>query len=146
MRRLVAKFPVLRWIAVLPASSAAWFVALFVAMHLHSIVEGFCPPELVVSGQCTAPWYPTADRIVLCVAVALSAFVVVLAAAASAPTHKLNVARLALAVGAAIAAGMAIPDGRFWELGSAVVAGVGALLIVAAWVRREGRSGSGNVA
>ena len=138
--------PVLRWLAVLPASIAAWFAALFVGMHLHSVVGSFCPPELVVSGQCTAAWYPMADKIVVCVAVALSAAVVVVTAAFVAPSHRAGIARLALALGIAVAAVMAIPSGLYWELASAVAAGIGAVLLVSARERRETRSTSGDTA
>jgi len=136
---------VLRWIALVPAAIAAWYVAFFAGLHLLSIVDSYCPPELVVSGTCTADWYPTAEQIVICVGVGLSAFLVILTTAIVAPSHKVLFSRIALGVGVLVAAVMGIAAGAYYELASAVLVGLGSLLVVTAWLRSP-RSKSGTVA
>ena len=128
---------VLRWIALVPACLLAWVIAFLVGLRVLGVVEGFCPPELVVSGMCGASWYPAAERATICFGVGLSAFLVVLASAITAPSQKVAFAQLALAVGTIIAAVMAFSGDLYWELGAAVLSGTAALFMVKAWLHRQ---------
>jgi hypothetical protein len=136
----------LRWISLVPACIAAWYVALFTGIFLHGILFSYCPQNLVAYGMfCDAEWFPAAERSLMCFGAALSAVLVVLTAAAMAPTHKITVARVALAVGAVVAVIMAIHIGKYAEFISAVFAGALAALAVDLLLRRY-RSRSVDVA
>ena len=127
---------ILRWLAIIPACILSWYVALFVGIYLHGMIDTFCPPQLIVSGFCTASWYPAVGRIVICLGVALSAFLVVVTAALIAPAHRVLISRIALVVGAVIAAWMALETGSYIEFVSAFLSGFLATLIVVAVSRR----------
>ena len=131
---------VLRWTAIIPACILAWYVALFVGIYILGIVDGFCPPDQVISGFCQASWYPTAERVVICFGTALSAILVVLTAAIIAPTNRILVSRLALGVGAVIATVMAIQLGTYLELISALAAGTLGVLAVGYFAHRWRKS------
>ena len=120
----------LRWLALIPACVAAWWLALLVGLCIRSVVNSFCPPELVVSGFCEASWYPAAEDAVICFGVALSAFLVVLTAALVAPTHRVLASKAALVSGSAVAIYFAIGTGAYFALAAAVLAGVLALVVV----------------
>lgn len=128
---------VLRWIAVIPACILAWYAAaLFAGIYVLGVVDSFCPPELVVSGMCTASWYPAAERTVICFGVGLSALFVIVTAAAVSPTHKIFVSRLALGVGCVVAGIMGVMASAYLELIAAILAGICALFLVTWWLRR----------
>lgn len=127
---------VFRWLLITPACVAAWYLALFIGLYIHSIVASFCPPEFIVSGFCEAPWYPTAEKIVMCSGAALSAFLVVLTAAAVAPSHRVLASKIALAIGAVVAIIFAVAGGAYFALASALLAGLLGVLVATALVRR----------
>ena len=83
---------VLRWLCVPPAALAAWYLALILALLLHTAVEGFCPPDQVVSGACFAPWFLRFSDVLVCFGAALAASLIVLAAFLVAPSHRFHVA------------------------------------------------------
>ena len=130
----------LRWLALIPACIAAWWVALFAGLFLHSVLLSFCPPEMTDSGIfCDAEWYPAAKRILICFGAALSAVFVVLTAAIVAPSHRILVSFIAFGVGAVVATVMAAQIGRYAELASALAAGILASFAVTLTVRRSQR-------
>ncbi len=120
-----------RWLAIIPACIAAWWLALFIGLYVRSVVNGLCPPESLAYGfLCEASWYPAAAEAVLCFGVALSAILVVLTAAAVAPRHRVLTAKAALIVGTLVAIYFAIGTGAYLALGAAVLAGTFALVVV----------------
>jgi hypothetical protein len=122
---------VLRWISVVPACIAAWYVALFTGIIVHSRVFSLCPPELVAYGVfCDAKWFPAAERAVMCFGAALAAVLVVLTATVVAPSHRILISRVALGVGTIVAVVMAVRLGQYAELLSAVCAGALATLFI----------------
>ncbi len=128
---------VFRWLALIPACVAAWWLALFIGLYVRSLIVGFCPPELVdVSGFCEASWYPAAEDAVICFGVALSAFLVVLTAALVAPTHRVLASKAALAIGTVVAIYFAVGTGAYFALAAAVLAGIFAVLVVTTIVKR----------
>ena len=127
---------VFRWLALIPACIAAWFIALAVGLYVRGIVASFCPPEFVISGFCEAPWYPAAEKSVIAFGVALSAFLVVLTAAAVAPTHRILAAKAALTIGTAVAIAFAAGTGEYMALTIAVLTGSLGLVVVTVIVRR----------
>lgn len=105
---------ILRWVAVPLAGVVGWLATLFVGMASIGLLDSLCPPELVVSGACTAPWY---DPAFTTLAVAFSfvvAFPIVLAPAATAPTHRFAVAIVAFLCGAAFATYVVAVDYSLW--------------------------------
>ena len=135
-----ATLAVFRWLLLLPAVFAAWVLAVVCGYLLLSYVESLCPPELMVSGMCTADWFPRASTAVFCFSAGLAAALIVLATALVAPAHKLRAIWIAYAVGAALACLLAL-EGRSWpELASALGAGALAATMASAFVARAGRS------
>ena len=124
----------LRWIGILPAAIAGWYLALFVALIFHGLLDSFCPPDEVTSGMCNASWYPFASRSVICFGAALSAFLVVFFSSLVAPSHRGTVAWVSYLVGAVLALYMAVFASRYashyLELFSAVAMGLFAVWAV----------------
>lgn len=101
---------VARWLLVVPAAFAGWYLALVAAMLVYGLAQRLCPAELVVSGACTAPWHaPFFDALVVGGA-ALAATLIVLLPALVAPARRVAVARLAYAAGLAAAAWLVVGD------------------------------------
>jgi len=118
----------LRWIGIVPAAIVGWYLALFIALIFHGMLDSFCPPDEVTSGMCNASWYPFASRSVICLGAALSAFLVVLLSSLVAPSHRGTIAWTSYSVGAVLALLMAISASRYashyLEFFSAVAAGL----------------------
>ena len=114
---------VLRWLCVPPAALAAWYLALILALLLHTAVEGFCPPDQVVSGACFAPWFLRFSDVLVCFGAALAASLIVLAAFLVAPSHRFHVAWATFIVGACVALWFAALLGTWAECASALAAG-----------------------
>jgi hypothetical protein len=91
----------LRWLLVVPLGVGGAFVGFVVAAFLDSASVRLCPPELLVSGACTAAWYPALQQGIMCLGGALGAALVVSMPAFAAPAHKQYVALVALFLGAA---------------------------------------------
>jgi hypothetical protein len=128
----------IRWLILIPACIAAWYVALFAGILLHGVLFSYCPPSMVAYGTfCDAEWFPTAERILICSGAALSAVFVVTTASLVAPAHRIFVSRLACGVGAIVATIMAVKLGTYAELISAIAAGVLAAIAVSLIIRRS---------
>ena len=121
----------LRWLGIIPAAVAGWFLAFFIGHRVLGIVDSLCPPEEIVSGDCVAPWYPLASQITICFGVGLSAVLVVAFATLVAPSHRQVVAWVSYGLGASVAlamSGFASP-GMIPELLSALGGGLLAALV-----------------
>ena len=128
-----------RWAAVLPAALVAWHFALFLGVAALSFLESFCPPELVISGMCTASWFPTAEKIVFWLAAALAAGLIVVSVGVVAPAKKVWAAYASLLFGSAIALWLAVETHAWGEFVSAVLAGGITVLVVRRVVAPLGR-------
>lgn len=94
----------LRWLAVLPATIAAWYAVAFVGLYTHSLAEKtLCPAGDWMSGFCHNDNVQATLQFLMHFHVGLSAFAVCLAAAAVAPSHKINTALAALTIGSTVA-------------------------------------------
>ena len=132
VRRLLR--PWLRWIAVVPAAVAGWWLVVVVAITLHGLVFSFCAPEDVVSGACVAPWFSQFESALLYFAVALSATLVVLVPTIMAPAHRRLIAWVAYLVGAIVALSI---GGLSMELAIAVASGfIAAVLASSVYARK----------
>jgi hypothetical protein len=132
-----------RWVALLPAVLAAWYAAVFIGVAVLNYVESLCPPELMISGMCTAEWFPRAEKAVFCLATAVSAVLVVLSAALVAPFQKIRTAWSIFAVGSAVAILWGVEGEAWLELVSTLVAGGIAVMVVRTVVAQPGAPADG---
>ena len=133
-----------RWILVPPSADFGWFLAFFGSLYLLGFVYDLCPPELIVSGSCTAKWHPGAESAVIAFGAALAAVFVVLFPALLAPGHRFRVAVIAYCVGVLVAVWMSglwrfPPLWLFWSTGRPLTAALAAGLITVFFVRRWAR-------
>lgn len=62
-----------RWLAIVPAAVLSWLAGLVAGLGLLALAQRLCPPEAMVSGMCTAPWYAGAETAILCASTAVVA-------------------------------------------------------------------------
>lgn len=125
----------LRWIAVPLAVVVAWYAALFAGLLATSLLDYFCPPDLMVSGFCIAWWHSYAMDALMALFAAIAAFLIVLSAALVAPSHKLPVARVTYILGCVFAVYAVSQTSEFVAFFAAVLAGLVAVLYVATFGR-----------
>lgn len=130
-----------RWFAVVPSAILAWYAAFISGLFLHSAVGRFCPPEEMISGHCGAWWHVYAERTVILLSVAASAFLVVVCAAAVAPSHRVYVAWAALASGALAALYFLSQTSAVGEFVAAILAGLFGVSSVARYLGSSMLSG-----
>jgi hypothetical protein len=123
----------IRWILILPAAIAAWYVALFIGIGLYQGIEALCPASQVVSGHCFAPWFRPVSDGLIAFGAALAAVLVMLACTLLAPTHRRQVAIATFAVGTVVAVFMGVGASAYAAMVSAVVAGA---VVLATLLRR----------
>jgi hypothetical protein len=128
----------LRWLLMLPLALTGYVVAVLLAVALSSLVTWLCPPELMISGMCTASWYSTAEIAALSVASAIGAVLFVVVPALIAPSHSLAVALVSLLAGGSYVAWFVLQVGTSFIVpaGSAVAAGMVATWLVSLRKRR----------
>lgn len=119
----------IRWILILPAAIAAWYVSLFLGLALYQGLEALCPPDQMESGQCFAPWFLTASKVLIALGAALAATLVMVTCTWIAPAYKRQVAIATFVVGTAVAIILAW-NLEFAAMASAIVAGAIALAIL----------------
>ena len=103
----------IRWALVPITGLAVWYAGLFLGLAGVAAIESSCPPELVVSGLCTAWWYGPAVDALVWVCTALVAVGVVILPARIAPSRRLPVAGVAYASGVVFAI-YAASGGSLW--------------------------------
>jgi hypothetical protein len=110
---LAAMRQLVRWVFVPLSGIAVWYAVLLLGIAGVGLLDRFCPPELMVSGACTASWHaPAVDALIfLCTAVVSAG--IVLVPAFLAPSYRFQVAALAFAGGAAFAL-YAASGGSLW--------------------------------
>lgn len=128
-----------RWALVPMAVLSVWYTVLFLGMAGLSVVDAFCPPELVISGACTAAWHAPVVNALVLVCTAVAAVGIVIVPALVAPTHRLLVAGLAYGCGALFAV-YAASGGTLWgPFFVAAIGGSGALWLASSWWRVDRR-------
>jgi len=128
---------VLRWALVPVSALAVWYAVLLIGIGAVSVLDAMCPPELVVSGACTAPWHGPAVEALFVVCAALAALGIVTVTALVAPTHKRAVASAAFACGAAFAVYVARAGDLWAPFLAAALGGAVGLWIRSARSRRN---------
>lgn len=113
-------------------------VALLTVILFTQLLRLTCPPESVVSGACTASWYPNAELGAIALATALGAAAWVGFPALIAPSHRDRVAWVAFACGALFATWFLFQVGIGFTVpfGSAIVVGAIVALLIASRSRR----------
>ena len=113
----------LRWLLVPVAALGAWGASILIGATLLDLVTRLCPAEQMVSGLCTAPWWPYAERTVFCVSAAIAAALVVAATTLTAPSHRRIIAIVVFLAGLAFAVFFAVAAGAYLELVAAAASG-----------------------
>jgi hypothetical protein len=119
-----------RWLLVLPASVAAWYLALVVGIGLHLALDSLCPPEQTVSGLCIAPWHAPASQTLMAFGAGLAALLVMLTCTFLAPTHRRQVAIATFIVGALVASIMGLSASALGPMVAAILVGAVTLTVI----------------
>lgn len=114
---------VLRWICVIPAAYLGYYLAMIGGMAALALAESFCPPEMVVSGMCTAEYMRRTEKILFLLFPGIAAVLVVLLPVLVAPTRKIAVACVFLAAGSVIAMILGVSLGEWVVLGFSLLCG-----------------------
>jgi hypothetical protein len=114
---------------VVPAAILAWHIAIFVGLALLALLDALCPADQMISGLCIAPWFRSAEAGVFIFCAGFAASLIVTLCALVAPDHRGIVAWTALALGAMLAAYLALETMAIWEFVAAVTAGT-----ISAWL------------
>ena len=110
-----------RWILVPITAFAVWAGTLLIGISGVTLLDSLCPPDLMVSGACMAPWHrpAMAGLEMLCAGIAAVGFVILPAWVA--PVYRVHVAVVCFVVGGLLTLALAIA-GALWA--SAVVAAI----------------------
>ena len=108
---------------MLPVAWAAWTAAIWIGLLVHGLVDRWCPPELVVSGMCTASWYPMASKAVVGLGAAIAAALIVTLGTFVAPPPRDQASRRIFIAGTVVALAMGTFLGTWVEVVCAIVAG-----------------------
>jgi hypothetical protein len=111
-----------RWLLALVSPACGYAITIAGAILLINALELLCPPELMVSGVCTASWYPASEKAAFALASFFGALVFVTLPVFTAPSYKFAVAW------AAFGAGLAIASAFLWHGGKEVLAAFAAAL------------------
>jgi hypothetical protein len=128
----------LRWLLVVPAAVAAWYVVFVIGLFTHGFVgEALCPAGEMESGMCM----DTRVRLILGILVhffsALSAAAVVSTAAAVAPSLRSRTAWSAFVAGSLVALGFGLAAWAYTETVAAVATGLLTALTISRYQRRS---------
>jgi hypothetical protein len=130
---------ILRWSGVPLAGLAVWYGTLLLGIASVDLLDALCPPELVVSGACTASWYDPAFYSLTSFFSGLVAIGIVLVPALIAPAFRFHIAVLAFSTGAAFAVYFTILDHSLWApFVAAALGGSFGLWLAFVWWKRRG--------
>jgi len=130
---------VLRWLAIVPAVVAVWWLTILLRFGLLEVAIRFCPPEQLVSGICVAPWYRYVEGGIIVGCAGLAAALIIAVSVLLAPSHRLSVASVILAGGVVVALYMAYAAQAWGSFAAAVLAGAIAWSAVLWWARASVR-------
>jgi hypothetical protein len=116
-----------RWMLVPVTAFAVWIGTLLIGIGGSTLLDSLCPPDLMVSGLCTASWHrpAMAGLEMACAAIAAVGFIVLPARVA--PAYRVQVAVGCFLVGALLTFELAIAGALWWPAAVAAVAGAMAL-------------------
>ena len=122
---------VIRWLWIPICVILMWYAMLVVGMALHSLATKFCPADALISGFCTASWFPAVERAIIVGCAGLAGFGIVLVSAITAPRLRVRAAAVVYAVGVVVALNMVVETHAYSEFAAALVGGL--LGVLAAW-------------
>ena len=93
----------IRWVLVPVSAVVVWSGVLVLGFQAVHLLDALCPPKLVESGACIAPWHEPSIEALIVITAGLAAFGIVAVGALVAPSHKLRVAAVLFACGAVFA-------------------------------------------
>ena len=128
----------LRWMMILPGALVAWWTAIAVGLLYVALLERLCPPEFMLSGMCTAPWYSTAFEAGVIAGASLAAVLVMLTVILLAPMHKRVMAISAFSLGSTVAVYMGFTTNGWSAASAAIISGY----FVQSWFRRRASTSS----
>lgn len=125
-----------RWALVPVTAFAVWVGTLLIGIGGSSLLDSLCPPDLMISGVCTAPWHEPAmtGLEMLCAAIAAVGFIALPVKVA--PAYHVPVAVACFVVGGLLTIELAI-SGALWAPSAvAAIAGVVTLRMTISRSRR----------
>jgi hypothetical protein len=114
----------IRWLWIVPCTILVWYAMLALGMALDSLATRFCPEQSLVSGFCTAAWFPTAERSIMIGCAGLAALAIVVVAAVIAPLKRLGAAAVMFVAGMGVALNMVSQTHAYAEFGAAAIGGL----------------------
>jgi hypothetical protein len=121
---------ILRWFMVIPAAIIGWWLAIVTGIVLVSIPDNFCPPEDVMSGFCTAPWYEPVVSGIMIYTASLSAVLALVFSVLTAPGKRDLVATGVFVAGCLCAVYFAFWIAAWAECAGAIVFGLVTLIFL----------------
>ncbi|MBK8960502.1 MAG: hypothetical protein IPM80_19315 [Proteobacteria bacterium] len=118
-----------RWLAVAPSAILVWYVMLALGLAIHSQALRFCPPDALLASYCSASWFPALERAIIVGCAALTGLVIVVVSAFIAPARRTRAAAIVFALGAVVAASMALETRAYGEFAAALGGGLLGVLI-----------------
>ena len=117
----------LRWILVPVTAFSVWAAILLTGLIGVDLLDSLCPPDLMISGLCTAWWHRPAmtGLEMICAGLAAAGFVALPTRVA--PAHRVTVALLCFVLGALFTVELAT-SGEMWAP-STVAALVGVMTL-----------------
>jgi hypothetical protein len=115
---------------------AVWLATLLIGIAGSSVLDSLCPPDLMISGICTAPWHRPAMTGLEMVCAAIAAVGFIALPAAVAPAYRVPVAVGCFVVGGLLTIQLAIA-GALWA--PSVVAAIAGVLTLRMTISRSRR-------
>ena len=128
-----------RWALVPVTAFGVWFGTLLIGIGGSSLLDSLCPPDLMISGICTAPWHGPAMRALEMACAAIAAVGFIALPVAIAPAYRIPVAVGCFVVGGLLTIELAIA-GTLWA--PAAVAAVAGVITLCLTISRSRRSRS----
>ena len=126
-----------RWALVPVTAFGVWFGTLLIGIGGSSLLDSLCPPDLMISGFCTAPWHGPAMRALEMVCAAIAAVGFIALPAAIAPAYRIPVAVGCFVVGGLLTIELALAGTLWAPAAVAAVAGVITLWLTVSRFRRS---------
>lgn len=113
-----------RWLLVPVTAFGVWGGTLLLGIAASSLLDSFCPPDLMVSGICTASWHRPAMAALemMCAAIAAVGFIALPAAVA--PAYRVRVGVVCFVVGGVLTIELAIAGALWAPAAVAAIAGI----------------------
>jgi hypothetical protein len=103
---------------------AVWLGTLLLGIGVSSLLDSMCPPDLMLSGICTAPWHQPAMTALemMCAAIAAVGFIALPARVA--PAYHVHVAVVCFVAGGLLTIELAIAGALWAPAAIAAIAGI----------------------